>query len=100
MNRQQRRERAKRLACDRKYLEDIRRECDRKETISFEVFFTAAGMALYNLYGWKKNAIHKVWTEMDRIITSIGGDETTFAQIKDDLEQKADIKIRIEEVEE
>ena len=84
MNRQQRRAMQKRQIT-RKAVKEAMKEHDEKfGQVEVELYFTAFGLALEELHGFKQERITKVWKKADQDIESIiDGDET-----KETLQQK------------
>ena len=84
MNRQQRRAMEKRRIA-RKAVDAAMKEHDEKfGQVEVELYFTAFGLALEELHGFKQERITKVWKKADQYIESIiNGDET-----KETLQQK------------
>ena len=92
MNRQQRRllEREQRL--DRKAEQRIMKRQERFGHVEVELYFTAMGLALNDLYGWDDGKVREVWQRTDDIITEFKEDGRWNG---DFLEMKADLKKRI-----
>ena len=91
MNRQQRRAVAKKRAAEKRIEEKI----IRRDEVEVELYFTAFGLALNELYGWKGNGIMKVWKKADEIVGRISEDGETgesFTSLKKQLREKADIE--------
>ena len=83
MNRQQRRLIAQKRAVEKKIENKI---------IRAELYFTAFGLALEELYGFKQQRIAKAWKRTDEIISEISNGEATFNMLKNRLKQRADIE--------
>ena len=88
MNRQQRRLMAQKRAVEKK----IENKIIRADEVEVELFFTAFGLALEELYGFKQQRIAKVWKRTDEIIGEIADGEATFEVLKNRLKMRADIE--------
>ena len=88
MNRQQRRLIAQKRAVEKK----IENKIIRADEVEVELFFTAFGLALEELHGFKRKRITKVWKRTDEIISEISNGEATFNMLKNRLKQRADIE--------
>ena len=92
MNRQQRRAIANRRAAEKR-LED---KIIRADKVEVELYFTAFGLALEELYGFKQQRISKAWKRTDEIIGEIVDDKATFESLKSRLKQRANIECSFE----
>ena len=76
MNRQQRREAAKRARADaivRTEREHEERKIeDRISIVMIEQFYTAAALALRDEFGWGQQRIARMWKRMNELMFSIG----------------------------
>ena len=88
MNRQQRRLMAQKRAVEKK----IENKIIRADEVEVELFFTAFGLALEELHGFKQQRITKVWKRTDEIIGEIANGEATFEVLKNRLKMRADIE--------
>ena len=88
MNRQQRRAAANRRAAEKR----LENKIIRADEVEVELYFTAFGLALEELYGFKQQRITKVWKRTDEIISEIADGEATFESLKNRLKQRADIE--------
>lgn len=88
MNRQQRRLMAQKRAVEKK----IENKIIRADEVEVELFFTAFGLALEELHGFKQQRIAKVWKRTDEIISEIVNGEATFEVLKNRLKMRADIE--------
>ena len=88
MNRQQRRAMASRRAAEKR-LED---KIIRADEVEVELYFTAFGLALEELYGFKQQRIARAWKRTDEIISEIANGEATFEVLKNRLKMRADIE--------
>ena len=88
MNRQQRRVMAQKRAVEKK----IENKIIRADEVEVELYFTAFGLALEELYGFKQQRIAKAWKRTDEIISEISNGEATFNMLKNRLKQRADIE--------
>ena len=88
MNRQQRRVMAQKRAVEKK----IENKIIRAGEVEVELFFTAFGLALEELYGFKQQRITKVWKRTDEIISEISNGEATFDMLKNRLKMRAGIE--------
>lgn len=88
MNRQQRRLIAQKRAVEKK----IENKIIRAGEVEVELFFTAFGLALEELHGFKRKRITKVWKRTDEIISEISNGEATFDMLKNRLKMRAGIE--------
>ena len=88
MNRQQRRVMAQKRAVEKK----IENKIIRADEVEVELFFTAFGLALEELHGFKRKRITKVWKRTDEIISEISNGEATFDMLKNRLKMRAGIE--------
>lgn len=88
MNRQQRRLIAQKRAVEKK----IESKIIRAGEVEVELFFTAFGLALEELHGFKRKRITKVWKRTDEIISEISNGEATFDMLKNRLKMRAGIE--------
>lgn len=88
MNRQQRRLMAQKRAVEKK----IENKIIRADEVEVELFFTAFGLALEELHGFKQQRITKVWKRTDEIISEISNGEATFDMLKNRLKMRAGIE--------
>lgn len=88
MNRQQRRLMAQKRAVEKK----IENKIIRAGEVEVELFFTAFGLALEELHGFKRKRITKVWKRTDEIISEIANGEATFDMLKNRLKMRAGIE--------
>ena len=88
MNRQQRRLMAQKRAVEKK----IENKIIRADEVEVELFFTAFGLALEELHGFKRKRITKVWKRTDEIISEISNGEATFDMLKNRLKMRAGIE--------
>lgn len=88
MNRQQRRLMAQKRAVEKK----IENKIIRAGEVEVELFFTAFGLALEELHGFKRKRITKVWRRTDEIISEISNGEATFDMLKNRLKMRAGIE--------
>lgn len=88
MNRQQRRLIAQKRAVEKK----IENKIIRADEVEVELFFTAFGLALEELHGFKQQRITKVWKRTDEIISEISNGEATFDMLKNRLKMRAGIE--------
>lgn len=88
MNRQQRRLMAQKRAVEKK----IENKIIRADEVEVELFFTAFGLALEELHGFKQQRITKVWKRTDEIISEIANGEATFDMLKNRLKMRAGIE--------
>ena len=88
MNRQQRRLIAQKRAVEKK----IENKIIRADEVEVELFFTAFGLALEELHGFKRKRITKVWKRTDEIISEISNGEATFDMLKNRLKMRAGIE--------
>lgn len=68
-------------------------EMDRKKSneVEIELYFTAFGLALDELYGFKMERIMKTWKKVDEYISKIPSGECTFEGLKNMLYERANI---------
>ena len=64
----------------------------RADEVEVELYFTAFGLALEELYGFKQQRIARVWKRTDEIIGEISNGEATFESLKNRLKMRADIE--------
>ena len=88
MNRQQRRLMAQKRAVEKK----IENKIIRAGEVEVELFFTAFGLALEELHGFKRKRITKVWKRTDEIISEISNGEATFDMLKNRLKMRAGVE--------
>lgn len=88
MNRQQRRAMANRRAAEKR----LENKIIRADEVEVELFFTAFGLALEELYGFKQQRIAKAWKRTDEIISEIADGEATFDMLKNRLKMRAGIE--------
>ena len=88
MNRQQRRVIAQKRAVEKK----IENKIIRAGEVEVELFFTAFGLALEELHGFKRKRITKVWKRTDEIISEMSNGEATFDMLKNRLKMRAGIE--------
>lgn len=88
MNRQQRRAAANRRAAEKR----LENKIIRADEVEVELFFTAFGLALEELYGFKRQRIAKAWKRTDEIISEIADGEATFDMLKNRLKMRAGIE--------
>ena len=88
MNRQQRRLIAQKRAVEKK----IENKIIRADEVEVELYFTAFGLALEELHGFKRKRITKVWKRTDEIISEISNGEATFDMLKNRLKMRAGIE--------
>ena len=88
MIRQQRRLIAQKRAVEKK----IENKIIRAGEVEVELFFTAFGLALEELHGFKRKRITKVWKRTDEIISEISNGEATFDMLKNRLKMRAGIE--------
>ena len=88
MNRQQRRVMAQKRAVEKK----IENKIIRAGEVEVELYFTAFGLALEELHGFKRKRITKVWKRTDEIISEISNGEATFDMLKNRLKMRAGIE--------
>lgn len=92
MNRQQRRVLKKQRAAEKRVEQKmLDAKCNPKE-IEVELYYTAFGLALEEVYGFKKNRILKAWKRADELMEGICKGETTLNQMKEELKKRADIE--------
>lgn len=104
MNRQQRRLSEKMQGKKRSYTDEEmheicekyakkRIEMDRKKSneVEIELYFTAFGLALEELHGFKMERILNVWKKTDEYISKIPAGECTFEDLKNMLYERANI---------
>lgn len=92
MNRQQRRLAERQRRANAKIEEQMRKaKCNPKE-IEVEIYYTAFGLALEELYGFKTERISKVWKRADEYMGMLCDDEMTFEQMKQTLKKRANIE--------
>ena len=92
MNRQQRRAAANRRAAEKR----LENKIIRADEVEVELYFTAFGLALEELYGFKQQRIAKAWKRTDEIISEIANGEATFESLKNRLKMRADIECSFE----
>lgn len=88
MNRQQRRAAANRRAAEKR----LENKIIRADEVEVELYFTAFGLALEELYGFKQQRIARAWKRTDEIISEIANGEATFEVLKNRLKMRADIE--------
>ena len=88
MNRQQRRAAANRRAAEKR----LENKIIRADEVEVELYFTAFGLALEELYGFKQQRIAKAWKRTDEIISEISNGEATFDMLKNRLKMRAGIE--------
>lgn len=88
MNRQQRRAMANRRAAEKR----LENKIIRADEVEVELFFTAFGLALEELHGFKRQRIAKAWKRTDEIISEISNGEATFDMLKNRLKMRAGIE--------
>ena len=88
MNRQQRRAMASRRAAEKR----LENKIIRADEVEVELYFTAFGLALEELYGFKQQRIAKAWKRTDEIISEISNGEATFDMLKNRLKMRAGIE--------
>ena len=88
MNRQQRRLIAQKRAVEKK----IENKIIRADEVEVELYFTAFGLALEELYGFKQQRIARVWKRTDEIIGELVDGNATFPMLKNRLKMRADIE--------
>lgn len=94
MNRQQRRARERELEARRrleKRIEKTRADEKYKE-IEVELYYTAFGLALEEVYGFKEKRILKAWRRADEIMGKLCSGEMTFDEMKQQLKERANIE--------
>ena len=99
MNRQERREKARKARIQNQLIEknwkEIEDYCGRLDNTTIEQFYVAAGLALHNLFQWDGEQIGKVWAEMNDIIYSYANDKTRFEVRRQELKDKAGVEISL-----
>lgn len=97
MNRQQRREAAKRARADaivRTEREHEERKIeDRISIIMIEQFYTAVGLALHDEFKFGQQRIARVWRRMNDLMFSIGEDVENYNRMVQELKDKCDLSI-------
>lgn len=88
MNRQQRREMARRQAVENKYWNQLVERQNRVDDRKLELGMTAIAIALYNIYGWEEEEIVKVLQEYNKQICRIASEGLTYEDLKKELEEK------------
>ena len=88
MNRQQRREMSRHRAAEKR----LENKIIRADEVEVELYFTAFGLALEELYGFKQQRIARAWKRTDEIISEIANGEATFEVLKNRLKMRADIE--------
>lgn len=71
-----------------KRIEDERKRFNETE---IELYFTAFGLALEELHGFKMERIKKLWVKSDEYISKISKHECSFEELKELLKEKANI---------
>jgi hypothetical protein len=98
MNRQQRRQRDReRAALDRLDKKVIRRLEEKQQRIGeceVELYFTAMGLALNELYGFGQQRVARVWQRTDEIITELNRSDkwNSLEDMKQELKDKIDLE--------
>lgn len=101
MNRQQRRLAAKQARANAEARAEAERKYELKElrlnNVMIEQFYTAAGLAMHEIYGFGQQRIGKVWNRMNELIFSIGEDPENFWRMKQQLKEQCDIEMSFTE---
>lgn len=90
MNRQQRRELAKRKATEAKYYNQLIDHQNQVEDWQLEINMVCLALALNNLYGWQYNGIMKAVNEYNRQILRLRTEP--FEDLKQELRNKTEIE--------
>lgn len=92
MNRQQRRALKRRRESEER-IDKLMREakCNPKE-IEVELYYTAFGLALEEVYGYKTERIRKVWKRADEYIGMMVDNDMTLDDMKRLLRERANIE--------
>lgn len=97
MNRQQRREAAKRARADaivRTEREHEERKIeDRISIVMIEQFYTAAALALHDEFGWGQQRIARMWKRMNELMFSIGEEKEAYEQMRQRLQDEVNLSI-------
>lgn len=97
MNRQQRREAAKRARADaivRTEREHEERKIeDRISIVMIEQFYTAAALALRDEFGWGQQRIARMWKRMNELMFSIGEEKEAYEQMRQRLQDEVNLSI-------
>ena len=97
MNRQQRREAAKRARADaivRTEREHEERKIeDRISIVMIEQFYTAAALALRDEFGWGQQRIARMWKRMNELMFSIGEEKEAYEQLRQRLQDEVNLSI-------
>lgn len=64
----------------------------RADEVEVELYFTAFGLALEELFDFKQQRIARVWRRADELIGEISVGNETFETLKAKLKKKADIE--------
>lgn len=68
----------------------------KEDDLEIELYFTLFGLAMAELYGWKKEGIRKVWKYADDLKTELVNGNTTIDELKQRLIDIADIECSFE----
>lgn len=68
----------------------------KEDDLEIELYFTLFGIAMTELYGWKKTGIAKIWKYADDLKTELVDGKTTIDELKQRLRDKADIECSFE----
>lgn len=68
----------------------------KEDDLEIELYFTLFGIAMAELYGWKKIGIAKIWKYADDLKTELVNGNTTVDELKQRLKDKADIECSFE----
>lgn len=98
MNRQQKRERDRMQAAmrrmDKKAYSALKERQNRMGEVEVELYFTAMGIALHEIYGFGQQRVARVWQRTDEIITELR-DKTkweSFDAMKQYLKDEIDLE--------
>ena len=92
MNRQQRRIQSKIIQTEQRIKQQLYDRQSRVNEVEAELYFTAMGLAINQLYGWKGGPISRIWERTDQIIGAVADDKETLESLKEKLRNIADVE--------
>ena len=73
-----------------------RKKRKKEDDLEIELYFTLFGLAMAELYGWKKEGIGKIWKYADDLKTEFALGNVTHEELKKRLKEIADIECSFE----
>lgn len=92
MNRQQRRIQSKIVQTEQRIKQQLYDRQSRVNEVEVELYFTAMGLAINQLYGWKNGPISRIWERTDQIIGMVADGKETLEGLKEKLRNIADVE--------